>query len=289
MKKFLILIISSFLIITSSGCFKKDNFENITIYTTNYSTEYITNYIYGNHSTIYSIYPNGTNINKYSLTKKQIKDYSKGNMYVFNGLNSKEQEYLIEMVDHNKDLKMIDTTQSMEITYGEEELWLDPSNFLMTALNIKENLLEYITNHYLIEEINTNYDDLKIKISNIDAKLKLMSESADKKTIVVDTKTLKFLNKYGFNIISLEEDETLTEKTITNVESSIKNGSIKYIYTFDKENLNETVKKLIENTKVEIIELHNLSVITDKQKSEKEDYISIMNDNIELLKKELYN
>lgn len=289
MKKFLILIISSFLIITSSGCFKKDNFENITIYTTNYPTEYITNYIYGTHSTIYSIYPNGTNTKKYSLTKKQIKDYSKSDMYVFNGLNSKEQEYLIEMVDHNKNLKMIDTTQSMEITYGEEELWLDPSNFLMTALNIKENLLEYITNHYLIEEINTNYDDLKIKISNIDAKLKLMSESADKKTIVVDTKTLKFLNKYGFNIISLEEDETLTEKTITNVESSIKNGSIKYIYTFDKENLNETVKKLIENTKVEIIELHNLSVITDKQKSEKEDYITLMNDNIELLKKELYN
>ena len=289
MKKFLILIISSFLIITSSGCFKKDNFENITIYTTNYPTEYITNYIYGAHSTIYSIYPNGTNTKKYSLTKKQIKDYSKSDMYVFNGLNSKEQEYLIEMVDHNKNLKMIDTTQSMEITYGEEELWLDPSNFLMTALNIKENLLEYITNHYLIEEINTNYDDLKIKISNIDAKLKLMSESANKKTIVVDTKTLKFLNKYGFNIISLEEDETLTEKTITNVESSIKNGSIKYIYTFDKENLNETVKKLIENTKVEIIELHNLSVITDKQKSEKEDYITLMNDNNELLKKELYN
>lgn len=289
MKKFLILIISSFLIITSSGCFKKDNFENITIYTTNYSTEYITNYIYGNHSTIYSIYPNGTNINKYSLTKKQIKDYSKGNMYVFNGLNSKEQEYLIEMVDHNKDLKMIDTTQSMEITYGQEELWLDPSNFLMTALNIKENLLEYVTNHYLIEEINTNYDDLKIKISNIDAKLKLMSESSDKKTIVVDTNTLNFLNKYGFNIISLEEDETLTEKTISSVETSIKDGNVKHIYTFDKENLNETVKNLKESTNVEIIELYNLSVLTDKQKSEKEDYISIMNENIELLKKELYN
>lgn len=289
MKKFFILIISSFLIITSSGCFKKDNFENVTIYTTNYSTEYITNYIYGAHSTIYSIYPNGTNIEKYSLTKKQIKDYSKGDMYIFNGLNSKEQEYLIKMVDHNKNLKMIVATESMEITYGEEELWLDPSNFLMSALNIKEELIKCITNHYLIEEINTNYDDLKIKISNIDAKLKLMSESADKKTIIVDTNTLKFLNKYGFNIISLEEDETLTEKTISSVEASIKNGTVKHIYTFDKENLNETVKKLIENSNVEIIELYDLTVLTDKQKSEKEDYITLMNENIELLKKELYN
>ena len=193
------------------------------------------------------------------------------------------------MVDHNKNLKMIVATESMEITYGEEELWLDPSNFLMSALNIKEELIKCITNHYLIEEINTNYDDLKIKISNIDAKLKLMSESADKKTIIVDTNTLKFLNKYGFNIISLEEDETLTEKTISSVEASIKNGTVKHIYTFDKENLNETVKKLTENSNVEIIELYDLTVLTDKQKSEKEDYITLMNENIELLKKELYN
>ena len=118
------------------------------------------------------------------------------------------------MVKYNKNLKMIDATQSMEISYGEEELWLDPSNFLMMSLNIKDNLLAYITNHYLIEEINNNYNDLKVKISNIDAKLKLLSENANKKTIVVDTNTLKFLEKYGFTVISLEEGELLTQKTI---------------------------------------------------------------------------
>ena len=210
-------------------------------------------------------------------------------MYVFNGLNSKEQEYLISMVKYNKNLKMIDATQSMEISYGEEELWLDPSNFLMMSLNIKDNLLAYITNHYLIEEINNNYNDLKVKISNIDAKLKLLSENANKKTIVVDTNTLKFLEKYGFTVISLEEGELLTQKTISDVKAGIKNGTIKNIYTLDNDNINQTVKDLKENSNVEIIELNKLSTLTDKQRSEKEDYISITNENIELLKKELYN
>ena len=210
-------------------------------------------------------------------------------MYVFNGLNSKEQEYLISMVKYNKNLKMIDATQSMEISYGEEELWLDPSNFLMMSLNIKDNLLAYITNHYLIEEINNNYNDLKVKISNIDAKLKLLSENANKTTIVVDTNTLKFLEKYGFTVISLEEGELLTQKTISDVKAGIKNGTIKNIYTLDNDNINQTVKDLKENSNVEIIELNKLSTLTDKQRSEKEDYISITNENIELLKKELYN
>lgn len=289
MKKKILLILVSIMPILFSGCFKKDDLDNITIYTTSYPIQFVTSYIYGEHSTIYSIYPDGTDINKYTLTKKQIKDYSKSDMYVFNGLSNKEQEYLISMVGYNKNLKMIDTTQSMEISYGQEELWLDPSNLLMMSLNIKDSLLEYITNHYLIESIETNYNDLKVKISNIDAKLKLMSESTNNTTIVVDTNSLKFLEKYGFTVISLEESDSLTQKTISDVKTSIKNGNIKYIYTFDSEKTNDTVKQIKEETEVELIELYNLSILTDKQRSEKEDYISIMNENIELLKKELYD
>lgn len=288
MKKKILLSLMGITLILFSGCFKKDNLDSITIYTTSYPIEFITTYIYGEHSKIYSIYPNGTDIYNYSLTSKQIKDYSKADMYVFNGLNSKEQEYLISMVNYNKNLKMIDTTESMEVTYSEEELWLDPSNFLMMALNIKDNLLEYITNHYLIEEINNNYNDLKVKISNIDAKLKLMSESANTTTLVVDTNTLKFLEKYGFTVISLEENDALTEKVISDVKTSIKNGNTKYIYTFNSDKINDTVKNIKEETEVELIELHSISVLTDKQRSEKEDYITVMNENIELLKKELY-
>lgn len=288
MKKAILFTLMS-LTLLFTGCLKKDNFENIEIYTTSYPIEFITSYIYGNHSTIYSIYPDSADINKYSLTNKQIKDYSKSNMYVFNGLNNKEQEYLISMVKHNKDLKMIDATQSMEINYNEEELWLDPSNFLMMSLNIKDNLLEYITNHYLIEEINNNYNDLKVKISNIDAKLKLLSENSNRSTIVVDTNTLKFLEKYGFTVISLEEGDLLTQKTISEVKTGIKNGTIKYIYTLDEDNINQTVKDIKESSNVEIVELNKLTTLTDKQRSEKEDYISITNENIELLKKELYN
>lgn len=285
MKKFLILTSILFCL---TGCFKRDDMEDITIYTSVYPIEYITTELYGENSKINSIYPNGVNINNYILNDKQIKDYSKTNMFIFNGLSS-EKDYVSSMFRNNKNLMIIDSTQTMEYTYKVEELWLDPSNFLMMALNIKNGLSEYSSNHYLKEEIENNYNTLKVNVSNIDAKLKLLSENADKTTIVVDNDLFKFLEKYGFTVISLEETDTLTNKTVVDTEALIKSGKVKYIYTINSESLNDTVKSIIEKTNAEVIQLHSISNLNEKERNNKENYLTLYNENIELLKKELYN
>lgn len=283
-KNILLLIVALFLL---TGCFKKDNLEDITIYTTYYPIEYITEYLYGEHSTVESIYPDGVNIETYTLNKKQIKDYSKSGMYIFSGL-SNEKEYVSKMVENNSNLMIIDATQAMEYTYGIEEIWLDPSNFLMVALNIKNGLSEYVSNHYLKNDIEKKYEELKVSISNIDAKLKLLSENADNKTIVVDNDIFKFLEKYGFIVISLDE-ETVTDKTISDAVIALKQNKNKYIYTIDKNNLSSVVSNVIDETTATPIELQTISNINEEQRSNKEDYITLLNDNIDELKNTLYN
>lgn len=287
MRKLTYLFFISSIILTLTGCFKRDNFEDITIYTTAYPIEFITNELYGEHSEIKSIYPDGTNIKKYDLNNKQIKDYSKGSLFVFNGLG-KEETYISKFVKHNKNLLIIDASQSIEYTYDEEELWLDPSNFLMISRNIKNGLLEYIENHYLKEEITKNYDNLKLKISNVDADLKVIYENATHKTIVTDNDTFKFLEKYGFTVISLEDNDGVSEKNLVDAKKLIQDKTIKYIFTLSGTEVNETVTTLVKTTNVELLEINSLSNITDKQRSEKEDYFSLLNENIEMLKKELY-
>ena len=287
MRKLTYLVFISTIILTLTGCFKRDNFEDITIYTTAYPIEFITDKLYGEHSEIKSIYPDGTNIKTYDLNSKQIKDYSKGSLFVFNGIG-KEETYISKFVKHNKDLKIIDASQSIEYAYDEEELWLDPSNFLMISRNIKNGLLEYVENHYLKEEITKNYDDLKLKISNIDADLKVIYENATHKTIVTDNDTFKFLEKYGFTVISLEDNDGVSEKNLVDAKKLIQDKTIKYIFTLSGTEVNETVTNLVKTTNVELLEINSLSNITDKQRSEKEDYFSLLNENIEMLKKELY-
>ena len=54
MKKFKIIILF-ILTFCLGGCFKSDNYEGITIYTTMYPITYITKTLYGDYATINSI------------------------------------------------------------------------------------------------------------------------------------------------------------------------------------------------------------------------------------------
>jgi len=273
MKK-LLPIIMLFLI---TGCFKQDSLDGIDIYTTVYPIEYIVSQLYGEHSNIYSIYPDEIDIESYELTKKQIKDYSNSNMYIFNGL-SNEKDYVKSMFKYNKNLMIIDASSTMEYNYSDNELWLDPSNFLMMALNIKNGLSEYIENHYLKNEIEENYNNLKIEISKIDARLKLLSENATNSTILVDNNTFKYLEKYGFTVISLEEGATLTEKIIADAKDAIEKENIDYVFTLNKEKLNSTVNQFINDYELEVLEFKSLANLTDDEREMNEDYISLLNE-----------
>lgn len=286
MKKFFKLMGITIFCLSLTGC-KKDNLEDITIYTTVYPTEFIVNELYGEHSKVKSIYPDNISVADYVLTDKQLKDYSKTDMFIFNGL-SKEKDYLLDMFKSNKNLMIIDATQNIELSYNDSELWIDPSNFLKIASNIKNGLLEYINNHYLKEDIEKKYEELKIKVSNIDASLKLISSNSKGNTIVVDNNALKFLEKYGFTVISIENNDNLTQKVKNEVYSLIDKGDINYIYTLDENNLNDVVKEIQVNTSVKILELHKIDNLTDKQRSDGINYIDLLNENVELLKNELY-
>ena len=281
-------ILMGFLIILSlSGCFKRDNMEDITIYTTIYPLNYITDYLYGDNAKIYSVYPSGVDVTTYELTNKQIEDYSNNDLFVFNSLD-RDRDYAVKMINKNKNLKIIDVALGMETINSIEELWLNPYNYLMMAQNLKNGLNEYIENPYLIKEIDNNYEDLKLKLSKLDATIKTTVNSSNYNTIVVDNHLFKFLEKYDLNVISLEEDDSLTQKKIDDVKRMINNGTIKYIYTKDN-TTNDTVQKILDTyKKVELIKINDMFSNDGGVTNSNENYLTIMNDNIDLIIKELY-
>lgn len=280
------IIILSIVILT--GCLKRDSMEDIDIYTTVYPIEYITHRLYGENSNIYSIYPDGVIVDDYDLTDKQIKDYSKSSLFIFNAL-SKEKDYVIPMFNYNKNIKIIDASLTMTYDYDIEELWLNPSNFLMMTQNIRMGFKNYINNHYLKNEIDENYEALYVEVSNLDATLKQLPESATNNVIVVGNDVFKFLEKYNFNVISLEENELLTDKTIAEVKQLIDDGIVNYIFLKQHEEPNDTIKNLIEGTNVELVELHTITNLTESERAANVNYISLMQENIEKLKNELYD
>lgn len=287
MKKIIKLFSLIGIIFVLTGCINKDSMEDITIYTSVYPIEYVTERLYGNHANVVSFYPSESNPYEYKLTKKQIKDYSTSNLIVYNGLD-KEKDYIVEMINNNKNLKIIDATARIEYQNSMDEIWINPSSLLTIAQNIKNGFKEYVTSSYLQDEIDNNYDKLKLEISTIDAEMKEMVANAENKTIVVSSNDLTFLSKYGFNVISLD-DSTVTDKIISDTKKLINNKQISYIYMKNNEEENSTIKSIKQSyPNVGILKLNTLNTISAQDKANKKDYISIMYNNIDNLKKELY-
>ena len=157
----------------------------------------------------------------------------------------------------------------------------------MMSQNVRLSLNEYITNSYLKKEIDERYEELKIKLSEIDADYRVAVDSTNNKTIIVADSALKYLEKFGLEVICIDSDAQ--QKILSDAENLINNNTIDYIYLFKDEEVNENTQKLLEKyTEIKTIELHRLDNITDNERSEKEDYITIMRNNLELIKKELY-
>lgn len=291
LKKLSLLLIIPLLITGCNINISNDSMENIEIYTTIYPINYLTNYLYGEHSKIHSIYPAGVDVDNYKLSKRKLKEYSNSDLFIFNSLDI-DKDYAVEMINKNSKLKVIDVSLGMKFDKSVEEFWLDPSNYLMMAQNIKDGLLEYINNPYLVSNkdktgIEDKFEDLKYDISKIDASLKEVVNNASYKTIVTDTDILKYLEKYGITVISLEENENLSSNTLSEVDKLISENKVKYIYS-TKEETNSTAKNLIDKNKLELVTINTMRSVDGGITNSNDNYITIMNNNIDLLKKELY-
>ena len=285
-KKILFLLLILIIPFLVSGC-ANDSMDEIEIIVTNYANEYIVRSLYDKHSTITSIYPDGILIDNYKISKKQKNEFAHKDLFVYNGLIEKERNLALELLTINPDLKIIDTAYVLETEYSPEELWLNPSSLLMMSQNVRRSLSEYASSAYLRKDVDAAYDELKISLSELDTEYRLASESTNNKTIIVADSALKYLEKFGLNVICIDDDAN--QKTLADAENLMANGSVSYVFIFKGEELPENAKALMGSySSIQTSELHKLDNITDQERSEKKDYISITKDNLELIKKELY-
>lgn len=280
MKKIIVLLMSLFLL---TGCLEEEKLDKIA-YTTYYPLEFATNYMYKDFATVKSIYPNGIDTSKYTLTDKQKSIYASSDMFVYAGVTD-EVKLAAEFLNTNQNISIIDGTKGLSYSSEVCELWLDPSNYLMIARNIKSTLIDYANNVYDEEKIDKLYDELKIKISEIDVDLTMMGKNASKKNILVTNDSFNFLSKYNINVISIKEGDT---KSINDAKKLINSGEIKYAYVLRGNTLSQEIETFIKNYNLEKIEIDSMYTITDEDKNNGNDYLSIMTENINKFKTELF-
>lgn len=276
------------ILLTATGC-RSDDMEDIEIVTTNYPNEYIIERLYGEHAKVSNIYPDGVNPNDYEFTDKQKKDFASKDLFIYTGLVNRERSLAVDLLDYNESLKIIDSSYVLDNDYNMEEVWIDPSFMLMMSQNVRIGLKEYIENNYLKEEIDENYEELKVELSELDANIRLAVESAPYKTIVATDNNYRFLEKYGIKVYILNEDTT--EKDIVEINNLVENGNITKIFSYEDVEITNNVQNLINTypNNLEVVNSHRIIVLNDEQRETKTDYITLMNQNLDTLKEELYH
>ena len=276
------------IMLSATGC-KSDDMEDIEIVTTNYPNEYIIERLYGDHAKVSNVYPDGIDVNDYKITNKQKRDFASKDLFIYTGLVDRERSLAVDLLDYNKDLKIIDSSYVLDNDYNMEEVWIDPSFMLMMSQNVRIGLKELLENNYLKEEIDQNYEELKVDVSELDADIRLAVESAPYKTIVATDNNYRFLEKYGVKVYILNNDTS--EKDLVEINNLIENGEITKIYSYEDVKITNNVQNLINtypNT-LEIINSNRITVLNDEQRETETDYITLMNQNLDNIKEELYH
>ena len=245
----------------------------------------MTEFLYSDYAEVDSIYPNGADVSNYELTEKQLREYAKSDLFIYNGLGN-EKNIAKDMININDNLLIIDVSNGLNYTYGIEELWMSPNNYLMLAKNIKDYLIEYLESTTIIDYVEDKYDELAEILSLKDADLRAIGKEARENgtnTLIVSNDVFKYLENYGFEVISLDE-ETVTESTLNSVRDEFDEGTYDTIIVLD-DNYTDSINSIIEDYEANTIDVSSMASFVEGSS----DYITVMQQFIDDLRNLSFN
>ena len=186
--------------------------------------------------------------------------------------------YLIEEVNKNYETLQYDLSK-LDAAY--KETLKDAKYKTILTDNSSFNFLK----KYNIEVISLEEDIKNITIKEGDT----IAALSNKYNISISD-ILTYNNKVDENVTPGDvikiPIKVIDSANVSLAKKLINSGKIKYVYTTN-ENSNSIVNKLIQDYKLEKININDMYNIDGKITNSNETYLTIMNDNLELLKKEL--
>lgn len=151
---------------------------------------------------------------------------------------------------------------------------------------VADNELFKFLEKYNIEVITLEEEILTVTIKDD----KTLSEISNEYNVTISdilTYNLKTTGTINIGETIKVPVKTIEQSDVNKVKKLINEGTVKYIYSANKES-NSTVQKLIQNDNVELVSINDMYSIDGGVTNTNENYLTIMNDNLELFKKELY-
>ena len=312
----LFLVVSLFL--TACGNTEKSTneaSETIKVYSTVYPLQFITEQIGGEHVNVQSVYPPGANEHTYEPSQKDIIEMANSDLFLYIGYNLEGFVANSKSIFEDEGVKVVaigetaleghelenthSNTTEEHHNHSEEDshdhnhdhgdvdphLWLNPHLMIDMASKVKEELIAQMPEHETVFE--ENFNALKSKLEQLDQNFASTIENSNKKEIIVSHAAYGYWEeRYGLEQIAvtgLMNSSEPSQKELENIMKTAEKHDIHYVL-FEQNissKLSETIQKEIG---AKSLTLHNLSVLTEKDIENNEDYFSLMETNLQTLK-----
>ncbi|MFC7322855.1 metal ABC transporter solute-binding protein, Zn/Mn family [Halobacillus campisalis] len=170
--------------------------------------------------------------------------------------------------------------------HGEEDphVWLDPIRSIEMAENVKNMLVELEPDSK--EQFNENFEQLKTELESLDKEFHEQIESKEKKEIIVSHSAYGYWEQaYGIEQIAVSGLSPTNEPSQKDLEEIIsKSQEHDLNHVLFEQNITPKVSEVVQNEiGAEALRIHNLSVLTESDIEDEEDYFTLMERNLEVL------
>ncbi|MFD2629839.1 metal ABC transporter solute-binding protein, Zn/Mn family [Oceanobacillus kapialis] len=170
--------------------------------------------------------------------------------------------------------------------HGDQDphVWLDPIRAIALAENIKNQLVELKPEEE--ETFEANFETLKADLEELDSEFHNLVESKESPEMIVSHAAYGYWEEtYGIEqlpIAGLSPSEEPSQQELTEVINVAEEKDLQYVIF--EQNVTTKVAEVIRNEiGAEPLQLHNLSVLTEEDVENDEDYFSLMQKNLETL------
>ena len=304
---------------TESTKEKEPSDHQLTVYTTVYPLQYFTERIGGNEVQVKTIYPPGSDEHTFEPSQKDMMKLADSDLFIYVGLGlegfvkkakstlKNEKVTLLAAGDniHIEESEAPSTDEShakkeiAEENHAIEDdhnhgdidphVWLDPIYAKELAESIKDALVKQMPEKE--EQFVQNYDALVQQLDNLNDNFSEVISQAKHPEIIVSHAAYGYwASRYGLKQISISGLSTSNEpsqKELESIVSTAKKHNTNYI--FFEQNVSSKLTEIVQGEiGAKPLYLHNLAVLTTKDIENNKDYFSIMDDNLQALKKALY-
>lgn len=304
-KSFLFFTITVLFLSIITGCaktadgFPKDN-QKLNVMTSFYTMSDFAAKIGGDKINLINMVPSGMEPHDFEPKTKDITRLKDAKVFIYNGAGMEGWvNKVIESAD-NKELIVIEASKGIKLLKGNDtheeadgvqtdpHVWLNPQNAIIQLSAIKDAFVKADPSNSQYYE--NNFKTYKDKINELDNDYKTAVNGFKKKDIVVAHAAFGYLcDAYGLKQVAIEGLNAEAEPSaarMAEISKFAKDNQVKYIF-FEELVSPKVADTIAKEVGAQTELLSPIEGITDEAKAKGKEYISIMRDNLEALKKAL--